>query len=115
MKGNARASIRSGFWNGFAGNRSFELVKAFANRGREAPLFSWRDATGHEVDILIDLGSRLVPIEVKAGITVPSDAVDSLRFWTGLPGNPNRGGALIHGGVDRFTLHDFAVRPWTIG
>jgi len=41
-----------------------ELHKASANRGQPAPLYFWKDKTGHEIDILLDLGSRLLPIEV---------------------------------------------------
>jgi hypothetical protein len=61
-----------------------ELTKALVHRGREAPLFFWRDSTGHEVDILMDLGDRLVPVEVKSGQTVAADATDNLTRWTNL-------------------------------
>lgn len=91
-----------------------ELVKAFANQGREAPLYFWRDSTGHELDVVVDLGTRLLPIEAKSGLTVGADAVDGLRYWTSLTGNPNRGGCLVHGGDRPYSLHGFAVRPWTI-
>ena len=89
-----------------------ELVKAFENSGREAPLFFWRDRTGHEVDILIDLGDRLLPVEVKSGITVASDAVKGLRWWLDLPANPNRRGVLVHGGVDSYETKGITVLPW---
>jgi uncharacterized protein len=92
-----------------------EVTKAFTHRGQEAPLFFWRDASGHEIDLLIDLGDRLLPVEVKSGMTVSPDMVDALRWWTGLPGNRNRGGALVHGGDQGFSLHGFAVRPWFVG
>ena len=89
-----------------------ELVKAFWNLRRDAPLFHWRDARGHEVDVLIELGESVVPLEVKSGMTVPPDAVSALRRWTSLPGNPNEGGVLVHGGAERFRLHGCAVLPW---
>jgi hypothetical protein len=92
-----------------------ELAKAFEHSGREAPLYFWRDATGHEIDVLMDFGTRLVPVEVKSGSTVPSDALQGLRWWTSLPGNPNRGGVLVHGGDDTSALHGVRVRPWFIG
>ena len=79
---------------------------------RDAPLFFWRDATGHEIDILIDTGTRLVPVEVKSGRTVPPDAVAGLRWWTGIPSNPNSGGVLVHGGTESFDLRGFRVLPW---
>jgi hypothetical protein len=89
-----------------------ELIKAFENRGREAPLFSWKDRSGHEVDVLVDLGSRLLPVEVKSGLTVASDAFDGLRFWLGLPANPNRSGVLVHGGIESYVRSGVTVLPW---
>ena len=89
-----------------------ELVKAFAAKGRTPPLFFWRDATGHEIDILVDAGDRLIPVEVKSGRTVTPDATGQLAWWTALPGNPNRGGVLVHGGDADYTLKGFRVAPW---
>ena len=89
-----------------------ELIKAFAAMRRDAPLFFWRDATGHEIDILIDAGDRLIPMEIKSGQTVAPDAMRTLDWWTSIPANPNRGGVLVHGGVDRFALRDYQVLPW---
>lgn len=91
-----------------------ELVKAFVHRGQEAPLYHWRDASGHELDVLIDFGHRQLPVEIKAGGTVASDAFDNLRWWTGLPANPNDGGLLIYGGQQGERRHGFAVLPWSL-
>ncbi len=89
-----------------------EIMKGFENAGREAPLFFWRDATGHELDVLLDLGERLLPVEVKSGLTVAPDAVNSLRWWIALPGNRNKRGVLVHGGASAFSLHGITVLPW---
>ena len=92
-----------------------ELMKAFAARRRDPRLYFWRDATGHEIDILIDAGRRLIPVEVKSGRTVPPDAISSLRWWTSIPSNPNRGGVLVHGGTEDFDLSGVRVLPWFLG
>jgi len=92
-----------------------ELVKAFANLRRDPALFFWRDATGHEIDVLVDLGERVLPLEVKAGVTVAADAVETLTWWTSIPGNPNRGGVLVHGGTQSFAFKGFRVLPWFLG
>lgn len=42
-----------------------ELVKQSFNRGREHNLNFWRDSHGHEVDVIVNSGQRLIPIEVK--------------------------------------------------
>lgn len=89
-----------------------ELIKSFAARRRDGPLYFWRDATGHEVDVLIDTGGRVIPLEVKSGRTVAADAVDGLVWWTSIAGNPNRGGVLVHGGSERFEFKDVRVLPW---
>ncbi len=89
-----------------------ELVKSFAAMRRDPPLYFWRDATGHEIDILIDAGGRLVPMEVKSGRTIAADAVDTLAWWTSIPSNPNRGGVLVHGGEESFDFKGFRVLPW---
>ncbi len=89
-----------------------ELIKAFAAMRRDPNLYFWRDATGHEIDVLIDAGDRLIPVEVKSGRTVPPDAVSALKWWTSIPSNPNRGGVLVHGGTETFDLDGFRVLPW---
>lgn len=89
-----------------------ELVKAYEHAGREAPIYHWRDTTGHEIDILIDRGDRLLPIEVKAGVTIPSDALDGLRWWMELPGNSAQAGVLVHGGDDLRQRGAVTILPW---
>ena len=89
-----------------------ELVKNFAAKRRDPPLFFWRDATGHEIDVLIDTGERIIPVEVKSGQTVAGDAVDTLAWWTSIPSNPNQGGVLVHGGDESFNFKGFRVLPW---
>ena len=92
-----------------------ELVKSFAAKRRDPPLYFWRDGTGHEIDILIDTGERIIPVEVKSGQTVAGDAVDTLAWWTAIPSNPNRGGVLVHGGAESFDFKGFRVLPWFLG
>ena len=91
-----------------------ELTKAFANRGEEAPLFHWRDSTGHEIDVIVDLGDRQIPVEVKSGLTVAEDAFDGLAWWSSIPANPNTTGVLLHGGTAFCERRGFIVRPWWI-
>ncbi len=89
-----------------------ELIKSFTAMRRDPPLYCWRDATGREIDILIDTGERVIPVEVKSGRTVPADAVDTLAWWTSIPSNPNQGGVLVHGGAESFDFKGFRVLPW---
>lgn len=89
-----------------------EILKSFANRRQEAPLYTWRATTGHEIDLLLDYGLELLPIEVKSGQTITAESVKNLDRWTQLDGNHNRGGLVVSGGNQRFRLKEYEVLPW---
>jgi hypothetical protein len=36
----------------------------------EPDVFFWRDSVGHEIDAIIDLGPKQIPIEIKSSQTV---------------------------------------------
>ena len=61
-----------------------DLVKARYNRGNTGHLYFWRDNTGNEIDVIIDKGTTLYPVEIKAGSTVTSSYFKSLEFWKAL-------------------------------
>ena len=50
-----------------------ELLKLRFNAGKESNLHFWRDSHGREIDILAEESHGLVPIEVKAGMTISGD------------------------------------------
>jgi hypothetical protein len=87
-----------------------EVYKAFAHRGERPPLFFWRDLTGHEVDLVIELGRRTIPVEIKLSRTVRSDAFRGLDHYAGLAGV--RGGVLVNGGDDIHRYGPHVVRSW---
>lgn len=46
-----------------------EIVKTFLHRGEEPKVYFWRTSSGSEVDIVVETGGRLIPIEVKLSAT----------------------------------------------
>jgi predicted AAA+ superfamily ATPase len=84
----------------------------FAHAGEDPPLFFWRDQTGHEVDLIIDLGRTIVPVEIKSAKTVATDFFRGLRYWMSLPGNSSKDGILIYGGEKGYDREGIRVRPW---
>lgn len=89
-----------------------ELYKNFLNRGVQPSLYFWRDSQGHEVDILIDLGDELIPIEVKSGQTVNREFFKNLVYLQGLSMGGIHGGVLVYGGDEAWKHLDVVVRPW---
>ncbi len=87
-----------------------EIQKVFLNNGQRPPLYFWRDSRGLEVDLIMDMGNRRVPIEIKSGITVASDFLDALNRYTKLSGDI--GGMLVYGGVESYRRKNHYVRAW---
>jgi len=103
----ARHPLRGGIFENFV---VMEFRKLFLHHGQRAPIFFWRDSHGHKVDLLVDLGARRVPIEIKTGMTVASDALAGLNFFAALSGTDE--GILIYGGEEGDRRRSHHVRPW---
>jgi len=88
------------------------LILAFAHRGETPPLYFWRDKTGHEVDVVIDAGSRLIPIEIKSSETVGRSLFDGLKYYISLGSPVSETGVLIRGGNGLYQREQFLIRPW---
>lgn len=89
-----------------------ELYKAFAHRGETPPLYFWRDKTGHEIDVVIDTGKRLIPIEIKSSETIDRSLFDGLKYYISLGSPVSMNGVLIQGGNGLYQREQFLVRPW---
>jgi len=89
-----------------------ELLKARYNAGETSNLYFWRDRSGHEVDLLIDHGTQLSPLEIKSGQTINRDYFKGLEFWKKLAGESAGKAWLIYGGDSRQTRSDVTILPW---
>jgi hypothetical protein len=89
-----------------------ELMKGRYNRGLRENLFFWRDNVGHEVDCLVDHGTRLLPIEIKSGETVTADFFKGLRYWHDLAGEASEDGYLVYGGTSNQRRKSIHVVGW---
>lgn len=63
-----------------------------------AELFYWRTTIGEEVDFVIEAGSRLLPIEVKASGRPRFQDTANLRIFRNEYGETSRAGLLLHDG-----------------
>ena len=73
-----------------------ELLKQRLNRGLRSNMSFWRDNVGHELDLIIQNGNKLTPIEIKSGQTITDEYFKGLNFWQKL--NPGTNGYIIYGG-----------------
>jgi len=89
-----------------------EIVKNYVHRGLEPDVYFWRDSSAHEIDLVIERGERLVPVEAKSGETFASDFLDGIRYWRGLSGKNAQPAALVYGGETSYLREGVVVMSW---
>jgi predicted AAA+ superfamily ATPase len=89
-----------------------ELIKSKLNRG-EKPAFSfWRDSNGNEVDLIVEQGTKLMPVEIKSGRTLTHESFAGLEKWRALAGEKATMPALIYGGDESYQQKRIKVINW---
>ena len=88
-----------------------EALKHRYNRGRKSNLHFYRDAKGNEVDLILEIGPDLFPIEIKAGETITADYFKGLKHFTKVIPDLPWGSGLIYGGLERQTRSDIRIYP----
>ena len=81
-----------------------EIVKAILHRGEEPQVYFWRTASGTEVDLVIETGGKLVPIEVKLSATPRPPMAAGIRAFQQAFGDRAASGYVIHPGDTRLPL-----------
>lgn len=114
-----RQPTAEALWRGAMGGAFFEgwavteARKAFAEAGRRPALYFWRSHDGLEVDLLIESGGKLIPIEVKQTATPLPGHVSGLRRLQELLGE-DAGSPVLVCSVERRAALPGAVTalPW---
>lgn len=90
-----------------------EFYKRLYHVSEIPPLYFWRDKTGNEIDLLVDFGSSLLPIEIKSSRTYSSSFKENIKKWFQLPGNAQSQGLVIYNGDQAMnTGGDIPTVPW---
>ncbi len=90
-----------------------ELLKRRLNAGLRSNLYFWRDNIGTEVDVVIEEGLRLVPIEIKSGLTVNTDLLAPMTRWMKYAGAAAKTPTVVYGGGEAFTRSGARFVPWS--
>ena len=81
-----------------------EIVKAFVNRGEEPRIYFWRTSAGVEVDLVVETGGQLIPIEGKLSATPRPAMASGIRAFQEDLGEQAGPGFVIHPGDVRLPL-----------
>ena len=81
-----------------------EVVRTLTNRGEEPRAYFWRTTAGNEVDLVLDTGRALIPLEVKLSAT-PSPAMASgISSFRSALGSRAARGYVVHPGTQHLPL-----------
>ena len=81
-----------------------QIVKAFVNRGEEPRVHFWRTSAGVEVDLVVEAGGKLIPMEVKLSATPRPPMASGIRAFQEDLGDKAGQGFVIHPGEVRLPL-----------
>ena len=78
-----------------------EIMKEISNNGHRTELYYWKVNNGVEIDIIVDNGQSLTPIEIKSAQTYSSDFESNLTVFNRL--RAEKGGMIVYDGKINFT------------
>ncbi len=89
-----------------------EFIKARYNQGLAGSLYFWRDRSGNEIDLIIERGDKLQPVEIKSGQTITGDYFTGLEKWMALAGSTAVDPLLIYGGKESTVQSGINISTW---
>jgi len=90
-----------------------ELYKRVHHTGENPPFYFWRDKTGNEIDLIVDIGLKLLPIEIKASKTYSPELKTNIFSWLKLKNNTADKGFVIYRGEEVIGKRSaVSVIPW---
>jgi len=90
-----------------------EFIKSRFNNGFPHNFYFWRNKSGDEIDLLIDKGNILIPVEIKSGKTINSEFFKTLQKWEIITKKKtSKYSYLIYGGGENIINKNIKVIPW---
>jgi predicted AAA+ superfamily ATPase len=89
-----------------------EFLKGCYNEGQPSNLFFWRDSKGLEIDLVLEEGDILKPVEIKSGQTIVPDFFSGLKRWADLTGTSELPSWLVYGGNREMVSGKTSIIPW---
>lgn len=90
-----------------------EFWKSYLNAGERPPLWYWRESNGLEVDLLIENGTQLFPVEIKSSATWRKDHASTVQRFLNLSAPKNPQGLVVYDGdAIHGTKDAIPTAPW---
>ncbi|MDR2429220.1 MAG: ATP-binding protein [Candidatus Margulisbacteria bacterium] len=90
-----------------------DIKKELLNRKSPDYLYFFREKNGHEIDLLLKRGQKLIPVEIKKGGTFASDFTKGLKYWNSLKITaPSSQAAVIYTGHTETQTSTYRLLNW---
>jgi predicted AAA+ superfamily ATPase len=91
-----------------------EAMKVFAMKGKRADIFYWRSHDGLEVDLIVQAGGKLHPLEIKLTATPTLKHLDPINRFKQLAGPDTAEEGILVCRIDKETPMPFGnlALPW---
>ncbi|MEZ4828233.1 MAG: ATP-binding protein [Bacteroidia bacterium] len=89
-----------------------EMIKKFYNKGIRPNVYFWRDHSGHEIDLLFDIGGKLYPMEIKSGQVLQKGFFKGVNHFLEISGAETQNSYLLYGGDQNLDGESIRVRSW---
>lgn len=89
-----------------------EMCKHYFNLGARPPIYFWRDHNQREIDVLMDLGGELVPIEIKSSRTYNSAFFKNIAWFQEISQIPISNSFVIYGGDANWEMEHGKLISW---
>ena len=89
-----------------------EYVKRMNHKNHLQNIWFWRDAAGHEIDLIVQEGLKLNLIEIKATQTIQTDLFKGLEYFANRSKQENLTKTLVYAGSDYQNRTIAEIVPW---
>lgn len=87
--------------NLFEGLIIADILKHYYNNGKIPDIYFWRDKTGHEIDCIIQKGSKLIPIEIKSARTTNERFFEGIEYWHKIAPQQSSESFIVYAGASK--------------
>ncbi len=88
-----------------------EVIKSAYNRKEDPGVYFFRDSSGNEIDLIIEDGQKLIPVEIKSAETFNTEFIKGLNYWKKLTGDEQGEKFVIYGGKQKMKYKGVNVIP----
>jgi predicted AAA+ superfamily ATPase len=89
-----------------------DVLKSKLNQGKDPRLFFYRDSHGNEVDLIIQKGDKLLPVEIKSSQTWHASFLKGIKYFEKIFGDRAEKGTVIYGGDIQRSAENYNLRSY---